>query len=109
MAKKAKPETARKKTPKVQPWSGTERRLAQLRTKFRDLSSFLLITAAVCLVMAAIELALHVFIPGSPIRDLHLPIGARVFLLCYSLLVLFFFVAISMGPVCLFWQPRNRI
>ncbi len=106
MAKKAKPETARKKTPKVQPWSGTERRLAQLRTKFRDLSSFLLITAAVCLVMAAIELALHVLIPGSPIRNLNLPLGARFFLLCYSLMALSFFVAISMGLVGLLW---NRI
>jgi hypothetical protein len=96
MAKKAKPETVRKKTQKVHPWSGTERRLAQLRTEFRNLSSFLLITAAVGLVVAAVELVLHILVPGSPIRNLHLPIGARVFLLCYSLLVLSFFVTISM-------------
>ena len=109
MAKKAKPETARKKTQKVHPWSGAERRLAQLRTEFRDLSSFALVTAAVCLVLAAVELMLHFFIPGSSIRNLHLPIGARVFLLCYSLLVLSFFVAISIGLVGLFWRSWNRI
>ena len=109
MAKKAKPATARKKTQKVHPWSGAERRLAQLRTEFHDLYSFLLITAAVCLFLVAVELMLHVFIPGSPIRNLHLPIGARVFLLCYSLLVLSFFVAISMGLVGLFWRLWNRI
>lgn len=109
MAKKAKPETAHKKTQRVHPWSGAKRRLAQLRTKFRDLSSFALVTAATCLVLAAVELLLHVFVPGSPIRNLHLPIGARIFLLCYSLFVLFFFVAISIGLVGLFRRPWNRI
>src|SRR4030095_2208358 len=108
MAKKPKPETARKKTQKVHPWSGAQRRLEQLRTKFHDLSSLLLITAAVGLVLAVVELVLHVFVPGSPIRNLHLPIGARIFLLCYTLLVLSFFVAISMGLVGLFWRPWSR-
>jgi arylsulfatase A-like enzyme len=111
MAKKAKPQTARKKTQKVHPWSGAERRLAQLRTKFRDLPTFVfvLVTAAVGLVLAAVELMLHVSIPGSSIRNLHLPIGARIFLLSYSLLVLSFFVAVSMGLISLFWRPWSRI
>jgi len=109
MAKKARPEPARKKTLKIYPWIGAQRRFAQLRTKLPDLSGFALVIAAVCLAIAALELVLHIFIPGSPIRNPQLPIGARVFLLCYSLLVLSFFVAISMGLVFLFRERWNPI
>src|SRR5262249_30133300 len=109
MAKKAKPEPARKKTLKIYPWSGAQGRFAQLRTKFPDLSGFVLVIAAVCLANAALELVLHIFISSSPIRNPQLPIGARVFLLCYSLLVLSFFVAVSMGLVFLIREPWNPI
>jgi arylsulfatase A-like enzyme len=103
MAKKTKPETTRKKSPKLQQWSS-----AELWTKIRDLASFALIPAAACFVLGVIDLGLHLFIPGSPIRDFHLPIGARFFLICYSLAVLFFVVAISIGFFFFVKWPCSR-
>jgi arylsulfatase A-like enzyme len=103
MAKKAKPETTGKKRPKVQEWSS-----AQLRTQIRNLAGIALVPAAACLILAAVELGLHIFIPGSSIRDFHLPIGARLFLICYSLAVLFFVAAVSIGFFLLFKWPCSR-
>jgi arylsulfatase A-like enzyme len=105
----SKAKTSAKNYPKVRRWSGVELRFAQLRTKTHELSSYALITAAVCLLLAALELGLQILIPGSPIRTLHLPIGARFFLICYSLMVLFFFVAISTGCFFFFRWSLNRI
>jgi arylsulfatase A-like enzyme len=109
MAAKAKPKPAPKTSPKVRPWNGVELRLAQLRTKTHELSSYALIGAAAWFLLAALELGLQILIPGTPIRTPHLPIGARFFLICYSLMVLFFFVAISTGGFFFFRWSLSRI
>jgi hypothetical protein len=109
VAKQARPITARKKPQKVRPWTDVELTLAQLRTKIYDRSGYGLIIAAACLLLAGIELGLHILIPGSPIHNLHLPIGARLLLICYALTVLFSFVAISIGFFFFFRWSWNRI
>jgi arylsulfatase A-like enzyme len=110
MAKKAKSITARENRPKVRQWSRLELRIAQLRTKIYDHSGYALIAAAAWFLLAALELGLQTLIPGSPIRTPHLPIGARFFLICYSLIVLFFFVAISVGCFFLFrWSLKHIV
>jgi arylsulfatase A-like enzyme len=47
-------------------------------------------------------------IPGSPIRDLNLPWGARILLISYSLTVSFLFLAIGMGSLFLLTSLCHR-
>lgn len=108
MVKKAKPNTQRKNKPKTPQWGIAKQRLLQLETKVRDLSGFAVMPATLGLAVAAVELGLHVLIPGSAIRNDQLPIGARIFLLSYSLILLFFFVAVVNGLLFLLgWTCRR--
>jgi arylsulfatase len=107
MAKK-NPATARKKTQPVQPPSDIERSLAQLRIKLHGLASFALIPAVAWLALVTVELAVHIFMPESPLRNAQLPIGARLFLLCYSLMISFLCVVAIIGLFTLLKWIHNR-
>ena len=107
MAKK-KPETARKKTQPVQPPSDIERSLAQLRIKLHCLGGFALIPAVAWLALVTVELAVHIFLPESPLRNEQLPIGARFFLLCHSLMISFLCVVAIIGLFTFLKWIHNR-
>jgi arylsulfatase A-like enzyme len=102
MAKKARPKTARNEPHEFYRWRDIEQRLAPLRAKIHELFSWASMVAAACFLLAVVELGLYPFMPGSPIRNLHLPVGARFLLICYSLAVLFFCTAASMGLLFFF-------
>lgn len=107
MAKK-KPETARKKIPTLRPSSSIERSLTQLRSKLHGLASFALIPAVAWLALATVELAMHIFMPESPLRNEQLPIGARFFLLCHSLVISLLAVVAIIGLFALLKWLHNR-
>jgi len=96
------------KNPRARDASDAEIKVARLRVKFHELSRFALTPAVVCLILAAVELSIHMLIPGSSIRDLNLPLGARTFLISYSLAVSFLFLAIVMGSLFLLRSLCHR-
>jgi arylsulfatase A-like enzyme len=108
MVVKSKSPARGKKNPRVRDASDGEVKVAQLRIKFHELSRFALTPAVMCLILGAVELSLHMLIPGSPIRDLNLPWGARILLISYSLTVSFLFLAIGMGSLFLLTSLCHR-
>jgi len=107
MAKK-KPERARKKIATLQPSSNVQRSLAQVRIKLHGLASFALIPAVAWLALVTVELAVHIFMPESPLRNEQLPVGARFFLLCHSLMISFLSVVAIIGLFALLKWLHNR-
>jgi hypothetical protein len=54
------------------------------------------------------ELFMHIFIPESALRNRQLSIGARLFLLCYSLTISFLFIVVISCFLALLKRIRNR-
>jgi len=98
MAKK-KPEAAQQQPPSVEPPSKSDRRLAQWRSKLHGLIHDAITPAVAFLALVAVELAMHIVLPESALRNAQLPIGARILLISHSLAASF--VAI-VAIICLF-------
>jgi arylsulfatase A-like enzyme len=76
----------------------------------RPLEPNLALLAAAWFLLAALELVLNALIPGSAVRDDHLPLGARFLLICYSFAVLtFFLVPIGASLKLVAWVTRRFV
>jgi arylsulfatase len=67
------------------------------------------IVATCWFLFATLELAFNVLISTSPLRIEQLPLGARIFLLCYSLTVLNIFLALIVGSLKLVNASSQRL
>ena len=105
MAKKVVVQTTRKRSPEVR----LESRMVRLLTRLQEPPRFTRTLAAAWFFLATLEVALQVFIPGSAIRNNQLPIGARFFLLSYSLMASVLFIGGIVGGLGLFGWSCSRV
>jgi arylsulfatase A-like enzyme len=83
--------------------------MVRLLTRLQEPPRFTRTLAAAWFFLATLEVALQVFIPGSAIRNNQLPIGARFFLLSYSLMASVLFIGGIVGGLGLFGWSCSRV
>src|SRR5687768_1828883 len=106
MAKK-KSAKIRKDLPTVQPSVSIACHLARLLSIVHHRAHFILIPAVAWFGLMMFEMFMHIFIPESALRNRQLSIGARLFLLSYSLTISFLFIIVISCFLALLERIRN--
>ena len=107
MAKKPRRQTNRQ-TSQARWWSWLRNKTFLQQATFQDFFRGTSPLAAAWFLLAVLELGLQASIPSSALRTSELPMGARLFLICYSLTMAALFLAIASGFCILFSWASSR-